>query len=81
MMQKSKASGLHEDSADFSKFNIEEILLQEVGSPQPPLFLNSNLIYLNRVSNSVTPRKPSEDGSHLRPMTTVTSTPSALLNG
>jgi hypothetical protein len=32
MMQKSKAIGLHEDSSDFSKYNIEEILLNEVSS-------------------------------------------------
>ena len=29
-MQKSKASGLIEDSQDFSKYNIEELLLNEV---------------------------------------------------
>ena len=55
MMQKTKASGLHEDSADFAKFNIEELLLQEVG-----VILNLN--NLNRASSSVTPKKQSAAG-------------------
>ena len=44
-------------------------------------FLNSNLIYLNRGSSSVTLRRQLEDGFLLRHTMTVTSTPRDQSNG
>ena len=61
-----KSQIVETSDGDFSKFNIEELLLNEV------FCFKYNF---NRASNSETQRKPRLDGFHLKPMITKSLIP------